>query len=100
MDTYGKEHINEKFLGGTIFVDHATGFMNIQFQTSLNAHHTINSKNSFKAKCADWGAVTQSYLMDNGTSFCNADCEAELKAFHQHIMHSSVGAHHSNGLAK
>ena len=74
--------------------------MDIQFQTSRNAHHTINLKNAFKAKCVDWGVVTQSYLTDNGTSFCNADFEAKLKAFHQHIVHSSTRAHHSNGLAK
>ena len=100
LDTHGKEHINKNFLGGAIFVDHATGFMDIQFQTSLNLHHTINSKNAFKDKCADWGVVMQSHLMDNGTSFCHADFDAKLKAFHQHIMHSSARAHHSNGLAE
>ena len=100
LETFGREHVDEKYIGGAIFVDHATGYIDVQLQSKLNSHYTLAAKEAFESKCSEYGVVVQSYLTDNGTAFRNADFEAELKNFHQHIKHSSAGAHHSNGLAE
>ena len=100
LDTFGKEHVDDKYIGGAIFVDHATGLIDVQLQTSLNSHHTLHSKAAFEEYCQQYGVVVQNYLTDNGTSFRNADFTAELKEFHQSIKHAAAGAHHRNGIAE
>ena len=100
LHTYGKESPEAKFKGGCIFCDHATGFNHVELQTSLNSHHTLEAKKNYDKMCDEFGVIVQKYLSDNGTSFVNKDFEAHLEQFHQTIRHSSVGAHHSNGIAE
>ena len=42
-NTYGKEKDSEKYVGGTIFIDKATGFFGVFNQVSLGASETIRS---------------------------------------------------------
>jgi len=100
LTTYGKEKADAKYKGGCVFVDHASGYIHVELQTSLNSHHTLDAKASFEEMCATHGVIPQNYLSDNGTSFVNKQFEAHLKDFHQTIRHSAVGAHHSNGIAE
>ena len=100
LHTYGKEKEDAKYKGGCIFVDHATGFLHTELQTSLNSHSTLDAKVRFDDMCAAHGVVPQKFLSDNGTSFANDEFVAHLKEFAQTIRHSSVGAHHSNGIAE
>jgi hypothetical protein len=46
--TRGKESANEKYHGGTIFVDEASGFVFLQHQVGLTASETIRSKHLFE----------------------------------------------------
>ena len=100
LNTYGKEATDKKYTGGCIFVDHASSFVDIELQSHLNSHETLNAKKAFENRCSDYGVVIQEYLSDNGTAFRNKDFEAHLKRFHQTVRHSGVGAHHSNGIAE
>jgi len=100
LHTYGKEKPDAKYKGGCIFVDHASGYMHTTLQVSLNSHATLDAKKEFEEMCANYGVIAQSYLSDNGTAFVNQHYEAHLNQFHQTIRHSSVGAHHSNGIAE
>ena len=100
LTTYGRESADKKFMGGCIFVDHATGLVFIELQTRLNSHETLAAKQSFEQHCAEHGVIAQSYLSDNGTQFVSAKFSEHLKQFHQTIRHSGVGAHHSNGIAE
>lgn len=100
LNTYGKERSDAKYKGGCIFIDHATGYTHVEPQTSLNSHATLAAKKSFNEMCASHGVVPQNFLTDNGTSFVNAKFEDHLNSFHQTIRHSSVGGHHSNGIAE
>ena len=81
-------------------MDHASGCIHSELQSSLNSHHTLQAKKSFEEVCAANGVVPQTYLSDNGTSFVNKEFEAHLQEFHQTIRHLSVGGHHSNGVAE
>ena len=69
---------SEMFSGGCLFVDHASGYIHVKFQTSLNTHETINAKDNFELMCRDHGVVPQSYLTDNGSAFTLAGFTAKL----------------------
>ena len=44
--------------------------------------------------------VPQQFLSDNGSSFTSEEFKKHLEQFVQNLCHSSVGAHHSNGIAE
>ena len=101
VNTYGKEHEDNRYKGGCIFVDHASGTVFAGLQSSLNSHETLYAKELFeKIFCDHHGVVVQQYLSDNGTSFTSKAYTEHLSNFHQTIQHSAVGAHHSNGVAE
>ena len=100
LNTYSKESASRKYKGGCIFVDHASGLVHIDLQSTMNSHETLEGKERFEQFCADHGVVAQSYLSDNGTQFTSALFTDHLSNFHQTIRHSGVGAHHSNGIAE
>ena len=88
------------FSGGCIFVDHASGFIHVEFQTHLNTHETINAKDNFKLMCHDNGVVLVQYQLDNGSAFTSSGFTAKLKEFAQIIRFAGTGAHHHNGTAQ
>ena len=96
----GKEKDDDKYTGGCIFVDHASGYVHVEFQTHLNTHETIKSKEAFELMCRDHGVIPQSFLTDNGSSFTSRDYLRHLQTFAQTIRHSGPGAHHHNGIAE
>ena len=101
VNTYGKESNDKRYKGGCIFVDHATGTVFVGLQSKLNSHETLFAKELFeKVFCDGYGVVVQRYLSDNGTAFTSKNYSQHLENFHQTIHHSSVGAHHSNGVAE
>ena len=46
--TYGKEKETDKYIGGTIFCDAATGLIFTAHQVSLRVGDTLKSKNWFE----------------------------------------------------
>ena len=96
----GKTADSEMFSGGCLFVDHASGYIHVEFQTNLNTHETINAKDNFELMCRDHGVVPQSYLTDNGSAFTSAGFTAKLRDFAQIIRFAGTGAHHHNGTAE
>jgi hypothetical protein len=65
----GRESEQEMYEGGCLFVDHATGYINVQFQNSLNSHQTLTAKQQFEEHCRDHGVVVQRYQTDNMLPF-------------------------------
>ena len=98
-NTTGKEKDTEKFSGGTIFADVATGFTKAHFQVSLGAEETIQGKIAFERECHSFGASVKRCRTDNGT-FTSRDFMDEIQKQDQHITVSGVGAHHQNGIAE
>ena len=99
-NTYGKEHDDERYTGGCIFVDHSTGYIHVVHQTHLNSHETLKAKHSYEALCRDYGVIPQSFISDNGTAFTSADFNQDLQRFRQVHQFAGVGAHHHNGVAE
>ena len=58
---YWKAPMNETYGGGTIFVDHASGFIHVEHQVSLCASDTIAAKRKFERMLHDRGVSVRSY---------------------------------------
>ena len=95
----GKESFGTKYAGGTIFCDHASGFIQCFHQVSLRASDTLISKRAFERIAKTCGKQILKYHGDNGTfkskEFTDTVAEAE-----QDMKLSGVGAHHQNGVAE
>ena len=76
--------------GGTIFVDHASGFMHVANQVTLGAFEQMASSGGVKI------AQSKAY---NGI-FSMREFEAEIERTNQVISFSGVGAQHQHGIAE
>ncbi len=97
--TKGKEKETEKFYGGTIFVDIATGFTKVYFQVSLGSVETLRAKHAFEREAELHGVRVKNYRTDNGV-FTKEEFMDEIMGAKQGITVSGVGAHHQNGCAE
>lgn len=97
--SFGKEREEEKLTGGTVFVDHASGYFYVQNQVSLGAHETIRGKHRFERHAIQGGTSILGYRGDNGI-YRSSEFRADLDRLHQTIDFSAVGAHHQNGVAE
>jgi hypothetical protein len=62
----GSTTASNKFHGGAIFVDHASGRVSLVHQVSLSGSDTVKSKLHFEREADESGVVVQSYHTDNG----------------------------------
>ena len=97
----GKTSALEKlYCGGCLFVDHASGFVHVEHQTSLSSHDTLRAKETFELFCRDHGVLPQKYMSDNATAFTAKSFADHLREYFQIISFAGVGAHHHNGHAE
>ncbi len=87
---------SEKYCGGTLFCDAATGLISVHHQISLTAMETIESKLKFEREAFVAGHTIKAYHTDNGV-YTAKQFTAELYQKGQGITHSGVGGHHHNG---
>ena len=97
--TKGKESDSEKYCGGTIYVDEASGFMYVNHQVSLNAAETIQGKHQFEREAMHCGRGVTHYRGDNGVYKSEAFLK-DLESRKQTMKFCGVGAHHQNGIAE
>ena len=95
----GKEKDALKYRGGTIFYDHASGYMHVRMQVSFDAASTLAAKHSVEQECMFNGIDVIAYRADQGI-FKSADFRKDLEKKGQTIDFSAVGAHHQNGAAE
>jgi hypothetical protein len=95
--TKGKEAKKDQYNGGTLFADHATGFIHIRHQVSLSIAETARSKLSFERVAAQCGHKIKRYRADNAP-FGKEGFKIHFEG--QHVDLSGVGAHHQNGVAE
>ena len=100
FNTQGSSASKDMYMGGAIFVDHASGYTWIGFQSHLNTHETLHVKNSFELFCRDVGVMPSQYLTDNGSAFTSAKYTESLQTFAQTYRFAGVGAHHHAGIAE
>lgn len=97
--TYGRESEASKYVGGTIFIDEASGFTYLENQVSVNATETIRAKNRFEREASRHGIRIKPYRADNGI-YRSEEFKKALNEKGQTIIFSGVGAHHHNGIAE
>ena len=97
---YDKGSDDNRHVGGCIFIDHASSYIHIEFQSSLSTHETLRAKLAFEQQCRDVGVVVQKYMSDNGTAFTSKDFTDHLTYFQQVSKFAGVGAHHHNAQAE
>jgi hypothetical protein len=94
MHTRGKESNTLQYVGGTIFVDHATNFLFNNHQVNLHAETTVASKHKCESLFDEYGVQTKQYAADNHPFRSKAwvsDCAVQQQL---PTKHSGVGAHH------
>jgi hypothetical protein len=98
-NTKGKESLSDRYKGGTMFVDHATGFLYLCNQVVLTAGSTLRSKKQFKEFASNFGIKIKRYRADN-VPFRSEAFLRNIADSNQTIDFSGVGAHHQNGVAE
>ena len=88
-----------KYVGGTLFVDCATGYIHCVHQTTLNALETLLAKQKFEQDAMLHGVQVHSYLTDNGVFTAKGFID-EIQKQGQRIQFCGVSAHHQNGIAE
>ena len=99
LHTKEKESKKNKYVGGTIFVDHCSSFVHLTHQVGLRAGETIRSKQGFENFAHTFGVRIKEYHADN-VPFNSAAFNQHLQDRDQAIKFSGVGAYHQNGVAE
>ena len=87
------------FHGGCIFVDHASGYIQVWHQVTFRADETIKSKLLYKHDASNYVVYIQAYHTDNGV-FTSKDVMDTLIEKDQHIQFSGAGTANQNGVAE
>jgi hypothetical protein len=97
--TKGKEAKLKQYVGGTIFVDHATTLIHHSSQVSLRVGETLKAKHRFEGLAREWGHQILRYHADNAP-FCAMEFVQDCTNQNQKVSYLGVGAHHQNGVAE
>ena len=98
-ETQGKEAPQDKFVGGSLFVDHFSGFMWVHFQTSLSAAQAIQGKHGLERFAKQYGVKIKGYHADNHP-FASEEFVTDLHSLDQSITYSAPGTHFQNGVVE
>jgi len=88
-----------RYVGATVFADHASGLTYVHLQTALTTDQTIEAKHAYERFSARHGVTIKHYHCDNGRFADRAFIQA-VHAANQTISFCGVGAHHQNGVAE
>ena len=98
FDSFGKA-TSDKYIGGCIFVDHASGYVHIEFQLGFSAIETIRAKQNFEKFAFNNGVIPITYLTDSGAFKANKFVQ-HIRDNNQKIQFCGTNAHHQIGVAE
>ena len=97
---YGREGPDNRYHGGTIFIDAVSGVIHVENQVSMGAGETIGSKQKFEQWIYDLAMVeVEHYCSDNGV-FTEEEFREACAEEDQTQSFSGVGAQHQNARAE
>ena len=99
LDTFGRSTNTRGYVGGALYVDHASGKIFHYPQTDLTAATTIRGKQIVEKAAARAGFKVQAYHTDNGI-FASSEFRNHCTAQEQDLTFSGAHAHHQNGIAE
>ena len=70
FESYGKPSA-DTYKGGCIFVDHGTGYIQVEHQLGFSAVENIRAKQNYEQQAMDNGVIVQSYLTGSGAFKAN-----------------------------
>ena len=97
---YGREGVENRFHGGTIFHDAASGIIRVENQVSLGAGETIGSKERFEEWLYEMAHVEVCHLHSDNGVFTAEEFRDDCKDKDQTQSFSGVGAQHQNARAE
>jgi hypothetical protein len=92
--TRGLESLSKQYVGGTIFIDHATNFLFNNHQVNLTAESTVESKHKCESKFDEFGVQIKQFAADSHpfrSKSWTSDCAVQQQL---PTKHSGIGAHH------
>ncbi len=90
-----------KYIGGSIWVDAATGCVRVHLHTTFDTHETLLGKHAFEDWMADHGVDRiKEYVFDGHKSFTSQGFQEDLAENRQVQRIAAPGAHHHNGPAE
>ena len=95
----GSTKVEDMYCEGSIFADHASGYLAVRHQVSLSAADTIKAKLSYDQEARDNGVTVQGFHTDNGV-FTSREFMTHLAESKQSVRFSGAGAAHQNGVAE
>jgi hypothetical protein len=98
FDSFGKT-TSDQYVGGCIFVDHASSYVHVEHQLGFSAVETIRAKQAYEKFCLDHGVLIQDYLTDSGAFKANKFVQ-HIRESHQLLRFCGTNAHHQNGVAE
>lgn len=96
---FGGTKDDEKYKGGVIFVDHASGFVYVVHVLNFTAGEALRAKLEFESVMANYGITVVQYHTDNGT-FTAQEFSQKIDSNFQTMTFSGPGAHHQNAVAE
>ena len=70
LSSFGRAN-SDQYVGGCIFVDHMSSYINIEHQLGFSGSETICAKQNYEKLCLDYGIMVDTYLADNGVFKAN-----------------------------
>ena len=99
VEGFGKRTKVDGYVGGAIYVDHASAKIFHHPQASLSAADTLRGKQIIEQEAHDIGRRIESYHSDNGI-FAQSEFKDHCQHQKQKLSFCGVGAHHQNGIAE
>lgn len=95
----GFHRTTAKYIGATVFVDHATGFTYVHLLKDFTGEENLEAKNAYETKAAEYGVRVRNYHGDNGR-FSETLWLSDAAEKNQNVSFCGVGSHHQNGIAE
>ncbi len=98
FDSFGKA-TSDQYIGGCIFVDHASGYVHVEFQLGFSTIDTTQAKQNFEKYAFNNGVIPLTYLTDSG-AFKENKFVQHIRKHTQKIQYCGTNAHHQNGVTE
>jgi hypothetical protein len=100
LEGYGREGEANRYHGGTIFNDAATGIIWVENQVSLGAGETLMAKEVFENWLREQAWVEIKHIHSDNGVFTAEEFREDCEQKHQKQTFSGVGAQHQNAKAE
>jgi hypothetical protein len=99
LTTHMKKTTSAQYVGGCIFVDHGSGYIQVRNQVAFSAVETIRAKQSYEQFALIHGIIVKNYLTESGAFKAKKNFKF-INETQQRLRFCGTNAHHQNGVAE